>query len=177
MFPDGNETRRARPVGTDLVREVVGRVKIPFFAIGGITLDNIDQVLEAGRDARGGRFGDAESDRRDGSSRGVQETTGECEMSVLITGSVALDSVKTPVEEHHDLLGGSASYASVAASFFTPVNMVAIVGTDFPKKYIELYRDARDQSRRLAGGRRQDVSVERRIRVGPQQAADACRSA
>jgi len=61
-------------------------------------------------------------------------------MSVLITGSVALDSVKTPLEEHHDLLGGSASYASVAASFFTPVNMVAIVGTDFPKKYFELYR-------------------------------------
>ena len=61
-------------------------------------------------------------------------------MSVLITGSVALDSVKTPVEEHHELLGGSASYASVAASFFAPVNMVGIVGTDFPKKYIELYR-------------------------------------
>jgi sugar/nucleoside kinase (ribokinase family) len=61
-------------------------------------------------------------------------------MSLLITGSVALDSVKTPVEEHHDLLGGSASYAAVAASFFAPVNMVGIVGSDFPKKYLELYR-------------------------------------
>jgi sugar/nucleoside kinase (ribokinase family) len=61
-------------------------------------------------------------------------------VSVLITGSVALDSVKTPIEDHRDLLGGSASYASVAASFFVPVNMVAIVGTDFPRKYIELYR-------------------------------------
>jgi len=61
-------------------------------------------------------------------------------MSLLITGSVALDSVKTPVEEHRDLLGGSASYASVAASFFAPVNMVGIVGTDFPKKYLDLYR-------------------------------------
>ena len=60
-------------------------------------------------------------------------------MSVLVTGSVALDSVKTPTEEHCDLLGGSASYASVAASFFSPVNMVGIVGTDFPKKYLELY--------------------------------------
>jgi cytidine kinase len=38
------------------------------------------------------------------------------------------------------LLGGSASYAALGASFFTPVNMVAIVGTDFPKKYLELYR-------------------------------------
>jgi sugar/nucleoside kinase (ribokinase family) len=60
-------------------------------------------------------------------------------MNVLVTGSVALDSVKTPAEEHCDLLGGSASYASVAASFFSPVNMVGIVGTDFPKKYLDLY--------------------------------------
>ncbi|HTS16959.1 MAG TPA: PfkB family carbohydrate kinase [Verrucomicrobiae bacterium] len=62
-------------------------------------------------------------------------------MSLLITGSVALDSVKTPIEEHHDLLGGSASYASMAASLFSPVNMVAIVGSDFPKKYLDLYRE------------------------------------
>jgi sugar/nucleoside kinase (ribokinase family) len=61
-------------------------------------------------------------------------------MSLLITGSIALDSVKTPVEEHRDLLGGSASYASIAASFFSPVNMVGIVGSDFPKQYLDLYR-------------------------------------
>jgi len=61
-------------------------------------------------------------------------------MSLLITGSVALDSVKTPLQEHHDLLGGSASYASLAASFFVPVQMVGIVGTDFPEKYLALYR-------------------------------------
>ena len=42
-------------------------------------------------------------------------------MSVLIVGSIALDNVKTPVEEHADLLGGSASYASLGASFFSPV--------------------------------------------------------
>jgi len=53
---------------------------------------------------------------------------------------VALDSVKTPLQEHHDLLGGSASYASVAASFFGPVKMVGIVGTDFPEKHLALYR-------------------------------------
>jgi cytidine kinase len=61
-------------------------------------------------------------------------------MSLLITGSVALDSVKTPIEEHHDLLGGSASYASIAASFFTPVNLVGIVGTDFPRAYLDLFQ-------------------------------------
>lgn len=64
-------------------------------------------------------------------------------MSVLITGSIALDTVKTPLEEHHDLLGGSASYAAVAASFFTDVNLVGIVGTDFPRPYLELYRKHR----------------------------------
>jgi sugar/nucleoside kinase (ribokinase family) len=61
-------------------------------------------------------------------------------MNLLITGSIALDSVKTPVEEHHDMLGGSASYAAVAASFFTPVNLVGIVGSDFPKPYLALYQ-------------------------------------
>ena len=61
-------------------------------------------------------------------------------MSLLITGSIALDSVKTPIEEHHDLLGGSASYASVAASFFTSVNLVGIVGTDFPRPYLDLFQ-------------------------------------
>ena len=61
-------------------------------------------------------------------------------MSLLITGSIGLDSVKTPLEEHHDLLGGSASYAAIAASFFTPVNLVGIVGDDFPKAYLALYR-------------------------------------
>jgi sugar/nucleoside kinase (ribokinase family) len=61
-------------------------------------------------------------------------------MRLLITGSIALDSVKTPVEEHHDMLGGSASYAAIAASFFSPVNLVGIVGSDFPKPYLDLYR-------------------------------------
>jgi sugar/nucleoside kinase (ribokinase family) len=60
-------------------------------------------------------------------------------MSVLVVGSVALDTVKTPVEEHADLLGGSASYASVAASFFSPVNLVGIVGDDFPKAHIDYF--------------------------------------
>ena len=61
-------------------------------------------------------------------------------MSVLIVGSTALDSIKTPKAEHPRLLGGSASHAAVAASFFCPVRLVGVVGDDFPKKYIELYR-------------------------------------
>ena len=61
-------------------------------------------------------------------------------MSVLIVGTTALDSIKTPTKENPRLLGGSASHAAVAASFFSPVQLVGGVGEDFPKKYIELYR-------------------------------------
>lgn len=61
-------------------------------------------------------------------------------MSVLIVGSTALDSIKTPKAENPRLLGGSASHAAVAASFFSPVKLVGVVGDDFPKKYVSLYR-------------------------------------
>src|ERR1041384_505789 len=64
-------------------------------------------------------------------------------MSVLIVGATALDSIKTPNAEKPRLLGGSASHAAVAASFFSPVKLVGGVGEDFPKKYIELYRKHR----------------------------------
>ena len=60
-------------------------------------------------------------------------------MSVLIVGSTALDSIKTPKAENRRLLGGSASHAGVAASFFGPVKLVGVVGDDFPRRYIQLY--------------------------------------
>ena len=61
-------------------------------------------------------------------------------MSVLVVGSTALDSIKTPHAENPRLLGGSASHAAVAASFFGPVNLVGVVGEDFPRRYLALYR-------------------------------------
>jgi sugar/nucleoside kinase (ribokinase family) len=61
-------------------------------------------------------------------------------MSVLIVGSTALDSIKTPATENPRLLGGSASHASVAASFFSPVQLIGVVGDDFPPRYIRLYQ-------------------------------------
>lgn len=61
-------------------------------------------------------------------------------MSVLVVGSIALDTVKTPLEEHADLLGGSASYAAVGASFFSPVNLVGIVGDDFPGEHLDFLK-------------------------------------
>src|SRR5260370_7682573 len=61
-------------------------------------------------------------------------------MPVLIVGSIALDDIKTQTEKRFDLLGGSASYASVSASFFDRVNLVGIVGSDFPKAHLDLFR-------------------------------------
>jgi sugar/nucleoside kinase (ribokinase family) len=61
-------------------------------------------------------------------------------MSVLVVGSIALDHIKTPVAEHHHLLGGSASYAAVAASYFGPVQLVGVIGRDFPPAHTELFK-------------------------------------
>jgi sugar/nucleoside kinase (ribokinase family) len=62
-------------------------------------------------------------------------------MPVLVVGSIALDHIKTPTAEHHHLLGGSASYAAVAASFFGPVHLVGVVGDDFPPQHRQLFVD------------------------------------
>ncbi|MFZ9854604.1 MAG: PfkB family carbohydrate kinase [Limisphaerales bacterium] len=60
-------------------------------------------------------------------------------MSVLIVGTTALDSINTPKAKNPRLLGGSASHAAVAASFFAPTRLVGIVGGDFPPSHVKLY--------------------------------------
>jgi len=57
-------------------------------------------------------------------------------MSLLVVGSVAFDSVKTPFGEVDEVLGGSGTYFSTAASYFTNVSLVAVVGTDFPESHL-----------------------------------------
>lgn len=59
-------------------------------------------------------------------------------MPVLVIGSIAIDHIKTPYKERQNILGGSASYSAVAASFFSPVHLVGVVGEDFPEKYRNL---------------------------------------
>jgi len=61
-------------------------------------------------------------------------------MSVIVLGTVALDSVKTPFGRRKELLGGSAAHFSMAARLFTGVNLIAIVGSDFPQKHIAFLR-------------------------------------
>ena len=61
-------------------------------------------------------------------------------MSLLVVGSVAFDSVKTPFGVRDDILGGSATYFSTAASYFTDVSLVAVVGEDFPEHHINFLK-------------------------------------
>ena len=59
---------------------------------------------------------------------------------LLVVGSVALDSVEAPAGKRDDVLGGSASFFSVAASYFARPSLVAVVGADFPEAHVELLR-------------------------------------
>jgi len=61
-------------------------------------------------------------------------------MSILVVGSVAFDSIKTPFGVADNVLGGSACYFSTAASFFTDVNLVAVIGDDFPQQHIDFLK-------------------------------------
>jgi sugar/nucleoside kinase (ribokinase family) len=61
-------------------------------------------------------------------------------MSGLVIGTTALDSIKTPKSENPRLLGGSASHAAVASSFFAPTRLLGVVGGDFPTKYLTLFK-------------------------------------
>ena len=61
-------------------------------------------------------------------------------MSILVVGSVALDSIKTPFGEKKEILGGSATFFSISASFFDKVNIIATVGDDFPRRYLKIGR-------------------------------------
>ena len=61
-------------------------------------------------------------------------------LPVIIGGTIAIDHVKTPSAEASNLLGGSASYASIAAAYYTsPVHLVGIIGKDFPAEHVALF--------------------------------------
>jgi sugar/nucleoside kinase (ribokinase family) len=62
-------------------------------------------------------------------------------MSLLVVGSIAIDTVETPWGRQADLLGGSASHFSLAARFFTPVKLVSVVGGDWPEQHTKFLAD------------------------------------
>jgi len=60
-------------------------------------------------------------------------------MSVLVVGTVAFDSIETPSGSAERILGGSASYFALGASYFAPVRMVGVIGQDFPQDYLDIF--------------------------------------
>jgi cytidine kinase len=60
-------------------------------------------------------------------------------MSLLVTGSIGIDTVETPFGRRESVVGGSAIYFSYAASFFTPVRLVGVVGEDCPQQFYEIF--------------------------------------
>jgi sugar/nucleoside kinase (ribokinase family) len=60
-------------------------------------------------------------------------------MSVLVVGTVAFDSIETPTGSAERILGGSASYFALGASFFAPVRVVGVIGREFPQDYIDIF--------------------------------------
>jgi len=77
-------------------------------------------------------------------------------MSILVVGTVAFDSIKTPFGKAERCLGGSATYFSVAASFFTAVDLIAVIGDDFTDEDMSVFRGRRinlDGLQRVGGAK------------------------
>ena len=62
-------------------------------------------------------------------------------VSVLVVGTVAFDSIETPSGSAERILGGSAAYFALGASFFAPVRVVGVIGQDFPQDYLDLFTE------------------------------------
>ena len=62
-------------------------------------------------------------------------------MSLLVTGSIGIDTIETPAGKRENVVGGSAIYFSYAASFFTPVRLVGVVGEDCPMNFGQIFKD------------------------------------
>ena len=94
-------------------------------------------------------------------------------MTVLVVGSVALDSVETPFGKADDVLGGSATFFSASASHLAPVQLVGVVGNDYPDRQAAKAFASRRRSRRprARGGR--VVPLARPVPPRPQRRRDA----
>ncbi|HEU5119375.1 MAG TPA: PfkB family carbohydrate kinase [Candidatus Nitrosocosmicus sp.] len=60
---------------------------------------------------------------------------------LTVFGSVALDTTRTPFETRERIMGGAATYASMSASFFTPVSLIGVIGNDFPSSYYKMLKN------------------------------------
>jgi sugar/nucleoside kinase (ribokinase family) len=63
-------------------------------------------------------------------------------LGLLVVGSIALDDIETPVNKVENVLGGSSTYITLAASYFTsPIELIGVVGNDFSKEHIKILKD------------------------------------
>ena len=95
-------------------------------------------------------------------------------MTVLVVGSVALDSVETPFGKAENVLGGSGTFFSASASHCRPVQLVGVIGSDYPIDKLEksICRSA-DRSRRTRDSRRRVIPLARTLPSRPQHGRDA----
>ncbi len=85
-----------------------------------------------------------------GTSREIHVNMSPLHRLFWSSDSVGLDTVETRAGKRTDVLGGAASYFSVAASFLAPVRLTGVVGTDFPDAHTQLFERARGRSRRAS---------------------------
>lgn len=133
------EPDQAVRIGSDVIVRVVGvrgeRIRLGFEAPPHVVIDReeIYQEKQAGRPR-------ASVGPATGRAPGRSATRRPDGMSLLVTGSIGIDDVKTPKGEAKGVYGGSAVYFSLAAQLFTPVRFVGVVGEDFPadfRSYLE----------------------------------------
>ncbi len=80
-------------------------------------------------------------------------------MAILVVGSVAFDSIETPAGRVENCLGGAATFFSLAASYFTPVRVIAVVGEDFTSEHESVLTQARSGHDRAGARERQELSL------------------
>ncbi len=62
-------------------------------------------------------------------------------MSLIIIGSLAFDTIETPLDRRERIVGGSGTYCALAASFFTQPGIVGVVGEDFPEETVDFLKE------------------------------------
>ncbi len=80
-------------------------------------------------------------------------------MSIVVVGFLAYDTVETPNGKVDEVLGGGASYFAIAARFFSPVSVVAVVGTDFKAEDMRLFTERNIDTRGIVKARRADDAM------------------
>ena len=82
-------------------------------------------------------------------------------MAITVVGSVAFDSIETPAGRRERCLGGAATYFSLAASYFTDVSVIAVVGEDFGPEQEAVFSSAQYRHSRALSARRARASSGR----------------